>query len=127
MVNDTIDILDAEIVNFGILYQVTLDANANKYTVINRANKRLSAFYAKNQFDIGEPLLITDVYRELLKVKGILDVFDVQMVEKQGGRYSESNYDFQSNMSADGRMINADLTTIFELKFPNADIKGTIR
>ena len=127
MINDTIDILDAEIVNFGILYQVTLDANANKYTVINRANKRLAGFYAKNRFDIGEPLLITDVYRELLKVKGILDVFDVQMVEKQGGQYSESNYDFQSNLSADGRMINAELTTIFELKFPNADIQGTIR
>lgn len=127
MVNDTLDILDAEIVNFGILYQITLEANANRYTVINRANARLAKFYARNQFDIGEPLLLTDVYRELLKVKGILDVFDVQMVAKQGGRYSESNYDFQSNLSADGRMINAAEITIFELKFPNVDIQGTIR
>jgi len=127
MVNDTVDILDAEIVNFGIKYQITLEANANRYTVINRANARLAKFYAKNQFDIGEPLLLTDVYRELLKVKGILDVFDVQMVEKQGGRYTESNYDFQSNLSADGRMINSAETTIFELKFPNTDIQGTIR
>ena len=127
MINDTLDILDAEIVNFGILYQITLEANANRYTVINRANARLAKFYAGNQFDIGEPLLLTDVYRELLKVKGVLDVFDVQMVAKQGGRYSESNYDFQSNLSADGRMINAAETTIFELKFPNVDIQGTIR
>ena len=127
MVNDTIDILDAEIVNFGIKYQVTLESNANRYTTISKANARLAKYYSKNQFDIGEPLLLTDVYRELLKVKGILDVYDVQMVAKQGGRYSESNYDFQSNLSADGRMINAALTTIFELKFPNGDIKGTIR
>lgn len=127
MINDTVDILNAEIVNFGVLYQITLEPNANRYTVINRANARLSKFYKKNQFDIGEPLLITDVYRELLKVKGILDVFDVQIVPKQGGRYSESNYDFQSNMSADGRMINAAETTIFEIKFPNLDLQGTIR
>jgi hypothetical protein len=127
MINDTIDILDAEIVNFGIKYQITLESNANRYTVISRASTRLASFYNDNPYDIGERLLITDVYRELLKVKGVLDVYDVQIVPKQGGPYSESNYDFQSNMSADGRSINAAETTIFELKFPNNDIQGSIR
>jgi hypothetical protein len=126
MINDTIDILDSEIVNFGIKYQITLEANANRYTVIARANTRLSEFYNDNPYDIGERLLITDVYRELLRVKGVLDVNDVQVVPKQGGFYSESNYDFQSNMAANGRSINAGLTTIFELKFPNNDIQGSI-
>jgi len=127
MINDTIDILDAEIVNFGIKYQVTLQANANRFSVISRANQRLAKFYASNAYDIGEGILISDVYRELLKVKGILDVYDVQIVPKQGGNYSESNYDFDSNLSADGSMIKAAQTTIFELKFPNVDIQGTIR
>ena len=127
MVNDTLDLLDAEVVNFGIKYQVALEATANRYTVLNRANNRLSTFYNKNPYDIGESILISDVYRELLKVSGILDVYDVQIVAKQGGPYSESNYDFYSNMSADGRMITASETIIFELKFPNTDIQGTIR
>jgi hypothetical protein len=126
MINDTIDILDAEIVNFGIKYQITLEANANRYTVISRTNTRLAEFYNDNPYDIGERILITDVYRELLKVKGVLDVNDVQIVPKQGGFYSESNFDFQSNMSANGRSINGALTTIFELKFPNNDIQGSI-
>ena len=127
MVNDTIDILDAQIVNFGIKYQVTLESNANRYTVISRANTRLAAFYTDRPYDIGERILISDVYRELLKVKGILDVYDVQIVGKQGGPYSESNFDFQSKMSSDGRAIQADKTTIFELKFPNNDIQGSIK
>ena len=127
MINDTVDILDAEIVNFGVKYQVSLEANANRYTVINRANQRLAKDYVKNQFDIGQPILLADVFRELLKVKGILDVQSVQVVPKQGGRYSESNFDFQSNLSADGRMINAAQTTIFEMKFPNTDMEGTIK
>ncbi len=127
MINDTVDILDAEIVNFGVKYQVSLEANANRYTVINRANQRLAKYYVKNQFDIGQPILLADVFRELLKVKGILDVQSVQVVPKQGGRYSESNFDFQSNLSADGRMINAAQTTIFEMKFPNTDMEGTIK
>ena len=127
MINDTVDILDAQIVNFGIKYQITLEANANRYTAISRANSRLSAFYNANPYEIGERILISDVYRELLKVRGILDVYDVQIIPKQGGPYSESNYDFQSNLSSDGRTIHAAETTIFELKFPNNDIQGSIR
>jgi len=127
MINDTVDILDAEIVNFGIRYQITLDSNSNRYTVISRANAQLSKHYTANKFDIGESLAISDVYRVLMTVKGILDVYDVQIVEKQGGNYSESNYDFQSNLTADGNSIRAAETTIFELKFPNIDIQGTIR
>ena len=127
MINDTVDILDASIVNFGIKYQVTLEANASRFTVISRANSRLSKFYASNLYDIGEGIMISDVYRELLKVNGILDVYDVQIIPKQGGNYSESNYNFDSNLSADGSMILAAETTIFELKFPNVDIQGTIR
>jgi hypothetical protein len=127
MINDTVDILDAEIVNFGIKYQVTLESNANRYTVISRANSQLSAYYSSLPFDIGESILITDVYRELMKVPGILDVYDVQIVEKQGGNYSESNYDFQSNLSANGSRIMAAETMVFELKFPNVDIQGTVK
>ena len=127
MINDTVDILDAEIVNFGIKYQVTLESNANRYTVISRANSQLSAYYSSLPFDIGQSILITDVYRELMKVAGILDVYDVQIVEKQGGNYSESNYDFQSNLSANGSRIMAAETMVFELKFPNVDIQGTVK
>ena len=62
-----------------------------------------------------------------MKVPGILDVYDVQIVEKQGGNYSESNYDFQSNLSANGSRIMAAETMVFELKFPNVDIQGTVK
>jgi len=127
MINDTVDILDTEIVNFGINYIISLDANSSRYTVINRANRQLVDFYNANQFDIGESIQITDIYRELQKVKGILDVYSVEIVEKTGGLYSNSNYDVYGNLSADGNMIVANERIIFELKFPNVDIKGSIR
>ena len=68
-----------------------------------------------------------EIYRELQKVKGILDVYDVQVVEKNGGLYSNSNYDVFGNTSADGNTVYANERIIFELKFPNVDIQGTIR
>jgi len=126
MISDTVDILDAEIVNFEIDYEILIDINANRFNVINNCNDRLTSKFSAKQ-DIGEPIKITEIYRELLKVDGVVDVTSVDVGLKSGGIYSESNYDFDSALSADGRMIEAQPNVVFELKYPNVDIKGSIR
>jgi hypothetical protein len=126
MISDTVDILDAEIVNFDISYEILTDINANRFDVINSCNERLTSKFIMKQ-DIGEPIKITDIYRELQKVNGVVDVTSVDVGLKSGGIYSESNYDFDAALSSDGRMIEAQPNIVFELKYPNVDIKGSIR
>ena len=127
VVNDTIDILDATIVNFGINYVVVVDLNASRYTVINRAAAALRDYLFKNQYEIGESILITDFYKVLQKVVGVVDVVDLEIVGKSGASYANSSYDFDAKLTADGRRIESESNTVFELKFPNVDIKGAIR
>ena len=126
MINDTIDILSAEIINFGINYRVSIEANNSKYTVLNRVSNALSSYYANNQFDIGESIRIADIQRELLQVRGVEAVQYVEIIPKTAGQYSQSNFDFQSALSNDGSMVLAPPSGIFELKFPNVDIRGSI-
>lgn len=127
VINDTVDILDAQIVNFGINYVVAIDLNTNRYTVINRANAALRDYLLKNQYDIGESILITEFYKVLQKVNGIIDVIDMEIVGKTGNAYAASSFDFAERLSADGRRIEGQNNAIFELKFPNVDIKGSIQ
>jgi len=127
VINDTIDILDAQIVNFGINYVIVPDLNANRFDVINKVNQAIRNHLVKNQYDIGENIIITDFYKIINGVKGVVDVVDLEIVRKSGGTYSNSSYDFDDKLSADGRKIMAEQNTIFELKFPNLDIKGAIR
>jgi hypothetical protein len=126
MISDTVDILDARIVNYDISYEILIDINANRFDVINSCNEKLTSKIAMKQ-DIGEPIKITDVYRELQKVNGVVDVTSVDIGLKSGGVYSESNYDFDAALSSDGRMIEAQPNVVFELKYPNIDIRGAIR
>ena len=126
MISDTVDILDAQIVNYDISYEILIDINANRFDVINSCNEKLTSKLAMKQ-DIGEPIKITDIYRELQKVNGVVDVTSVDIGLKSGGIYSESNYDFDAALSSDGRMIEAQPNVVFELKYPNIDIKGAIR
>ena len=126
MVNDTIDILDAKIINFGIEYEVSIDLNANRFNVINAASRALAAKFA-HSYDIGESINISDIYKTLNKVEGLLDVIKVKIVEKTGSNYSGDSYDFRAATSADNLRILAEENVVFEMKFPNTDIKGSIK
>jgi hypothetical protein len=127
MVNDTVDILDAAIVNFGIKYTLALDLNANRYTVLNKANAAIREYLLRNQYDIGESILITEFHKVLQRVDGVVDVYGVSITQRTGATYSNVSYDFMKNLTADGRYILAQKNVIFELKFPNVDIEGAIR
>ena len=127
MVNDTVDILDAAIVNFGLRYTISIDMNSNRYTVLSRANVALTDYLQRHQYDIGEAIRLSDFYRVLQKVDGVVSVISVSATSVMGASYSQVSYDMGKNLSADGLSVQAQQNMIFELKFPNVDIKGSIR
>ena len=125
MINDTVDILDAKIANIGIDFKASTFPGINKYDVLNDSVRALQVVFDKT-FYIGEPLLITDIYQILKTVPNLMDVIDVQITLKTGASYADSPINIEEAMSADGRFIIAPVDTVFEVKFPNADIAGTI-
>jgi hypothetical protein len=126
IINDTIDLLDARVVNFGIQFILTIDMSENKFGALSAASDRLRNYFGTLQYDIGESLSITDIYKELQKVPNVLDVVDVKIVPQVGGVYSNANFDFNEHLAANGRSISAEKDTIFEVKYPNKDIQGSI-
>lgn len=126
MINDTIDIIDADIINFGIDFEIVGELTEDKREVLNNA-----LFEVKQEFsrlrDIGEPLFITDIYKALKKAKGVLDVTDVKVVCKNGGLYSDMFIDVSQYTSPDGRYVEIPINSIFEIKYPDNDIKGSVK
>ena len=126
MINDTVDILDAYIINLGIEFVVKSVNGANKTDVMDAAIKIVQEKFS-NGFFIGEPVYLSDIYSELKKSTDILDVIKVKLTNKTGGQYSYVKYDINSNLSADGDYLIAPQNAVFEIKFPRSDIKGKVR
>lgn len=126
MITDSIDILDAKIVNFGIEFEAIGEVDQNNFDLLSDAVNALTEKFTKT-YDVSENIYISDVYSTLKEVDGILDVTSAKVTLKIGGQYSETFYDFEENLSADGRMINIPNNVIVEMKFPEVDIKGVIR
>ncbi len=126
MINDTVDILDPYILNFGLEYIVKPQNMSEKFIVLDRCNAALKKHF-EQPFFIGAPLYISDIYKILKDVVGVLDVVKVKVYSKTGTNYSMASIDINKNISGDGSYLVVPNNAILELKFPKVDIIGKIR
>ena len=126
MVGDTIDILDAKIINLEINFSVVGFANLNKFDIIESCITTLTNFYINNYYDLGEPFKISDVYKILNSLPGVIDTKTVEVVPKIGVAYSSFGIPYEKLISDDGRYLIPPEDTAFEIKFPMSDIRGEV-
>ena len=126
MINDTIDILDPYILNFGVNFVVKPQKMSDKFLVIERCVEALKEHFRQPLF-IGEALYISDIYEVLKNVTGVLDVVKANIYIKSGGDYSNSSIEIEKNLSSDGSYLAVPNNAIMELKFPDVDILGKSR
>lgn len=124
MINDTIDILDVKIINLGIEFVVDTNEK-NKEKVQTLCINKLIELY-ETKFDIGESFSISSIYKALNSIQEVIDTKKVKITLKSGGIYSSSSFDIYSNISTDGSYIECPADSIFEIKFTEKDIKGTV-
>jgi len=124
MMNDTIDIKDAKIMNFGVEFSISVDPNKNKYEVLAAAMTTLQNAL-KEPLYIGEPFYITDIYGILNKVSGVVDAKSVKITTKTGVGYSNTYVEINKLLSADGLSVEVPQNVALEMRYPASDIKGS--
>jgi len=125
MINDTIDILDAIVVNVGIDFNVIVSPDYDRIEVLNRALSAIRTEFVK-KLDIGQSFPIANIYNILNKLPGVLDTTSVVVNLKSGGIYSSSTLNVDKLLTYDGKYVKAPKNVIYEVKYPLIDIKGTI-
>ena len=123
MLNDTVDILDATIINVGINFQVITELTKDSNLVLNDCLNKLKTLFSE-KLNIGEPLYITDIYKTLNAVVGVVDTKNVSIFQKTGEGYSSSQFNLYDYLSKDGRYLSVPENVILEIKDLNSDITG---
>lgn len=125
MMNDSIDIRDAKIVNYGVEFSINVDQNENSYEVLSNSIKAVQDALSEPLY-VGEPLYISDIYGILNKVRGVVDAKMVRIANKTGVGYSSTFVNMDDLLSADGLTAEAPENVALEIKYPASDIKGVI-
>ena len=126
MISDTIDILDARVINLGIDFSVTSELNSNKGQVLQQCISAIKEYFRVSA-DIGEHFYITKIYSILNNVPGVVDTSKVEIKRITGNNYSNTYYDIKSNRSADGKYILIPKNVIYEIKYVDDDVRGIIK
>ena len=125
MITDAISIKDAFVVNVGINFDIMIRPNYNGRDVLLNCTNELVDFFDISKWSINQPINLSLIYTLLDRVKGVQTVENIEVVNKQGGVYSRYAYDVKGATKRNVVYPSYD-PMIFEVKFPNSDIKGRI-
>lgn len=126
MINDTVDVLDGKVINIGIKFKVLPALDINRYELLDACIQKLKDEYINIKFNIGEAVYISQIYKLLNEVPGVVDTTEVELVNNFGGIYSNYVFDIDSNLSDDGRFLVLPQNAAAEVLLPDVDIIGAV-
>lgn len=127
MLTDSINIRDAYIVNIGVHFDIITLPSYNANEVLLKAIESMKSYFNIDKWQINQPININEIYTELLKVEGVQTVTSVIISNKNDSYkgYSDISYDITGAIR-NGIIYPSLDPCIFEVKYPNIDIKGRL-
>ena len=127
MIGDNIEIRDAFIINISIHFEIIVFPEYNNNEVLLSCIKGLQDYFNIDNWQINQPILLRDIYILLDKIKGVQTVKNVNIVNKAGTTSGYSLYAYDIAGATQNQIIYPSLDpSIFEVKYPNQDIKGKV-
>jgi hypothetical protein len=126
MMNDTVDILDAKVVNLAVDFSLGVEEGVDAQKVYDACRAVIIRSVANIKFEIGQDFPVGKIWKELNRVEGVQDVKSVKIKRPIGANYSDIKFNIDENMSANGQQIICPLNVAFEVKFPSKDIAGVV-
>lgn len=125
MMTDNIDIFDAKIINVGFNFKYAAEPGFSKTSVQASVNSAVKSLLSEKLY-IGEPIYITTLYQTINRVQGVVDTLKVTPIIKNSGNYSNLGLIVDDILSKDGTFLKCPKNCVFEIKFLDQDLKGTI-
>lgn len=137
LVTDAVNIKDAYVINIGVNFSILTKVGFNKNDVLLRCVSRVKDFFNIDRWQIGQPIILSDIAYELSLVDGVASIVPpvennpsklpilIENKYKVADGYSGNFYNIEKSL-IDGVLYTALDPSIFEVKYPNTDIKGRV-
>jgi hypothetical protein len=127
MINDSIKIKDAFIINIEVTFDIIVLPNYNNNKTITDCITSLTSFFDVDKWQINQPILLSDLFILLDKVEGVQTVKNVTVNNLVGEALGYSDYAYDIAGATINQVVYPSIDPmIFEVKNPNTDIKGRV-
>ena len=126
VLTDGVNISDGYIINIGINFDVITYKNYNKSEVIADCIQELKDYFDINNWTFNNTINISELELLIANVEGVSSVPKLEIVNKCGGKYSPNSYNVSAAIK--DKILYPSLDpSVFEIKYPDSDIKGRAR
>jgi hypothetical protein len=126
ILTDGVNIINGFIVNVGIDFEIIAYSNYNKREVLANCLTEMQDYFNIDNWTFNKPINISEVELLLANIEGVMSVPSVKIYNicgDGGAGYSPNKYNIDE--ATKGKIIYPSLDPcVFEVKFPNKDIKG---
>lgn len=125
-ISDAIDILDAMVINLTLTFDVLIDPSLNRSIVIQNALVKLQKMFNVKNFNIDQPIIISDVTSTIFSTPGVLSVNDIKFENISAVNSNRTYSDVVFNVASNTKqgILFPPGGGIFEIRFPEFDITG---
>jgi hypothetical protein len=126
LLTDGVNLIDGFIVNIGVEFEVAVFENYNKSEVVTACINELREYFNIDNWTFNQTINLSEIELILGNVEGVSSVPKVEITNKCNGQYSSNSYNITA--ATKDKIIYPSLDPcVFEVKFPNSDIKGRAR
>ena len=125
MMTDAVNIIDGYVVNIGVDFEIICYSNYNKREVLTNCLTQIQSYFEIDNWTFNKPINISEIELILANVEGVMSVPSVKIGNlcREDGSYSPNDYNIEE--ATKGKIVYPSLDPcIFEIKYPNKDIKG---
>ena len=127
VINDSIKIKDAFIINIGVDFEIIVLPQYNNNLVLTNCITALQDYFNIDKWQINEPIILKDLFILLDKIEGVQTVKTVNITNNSGISLGYSAFSYDIPGAIQNNIIYPSLDPmIFEVKYPNKDIKGKV-
>ena len=127
IISDSVNIIDGYIINIGIDFKILVYNNFNKKEVLDQCLQKAKDFFNIDKWYFNQPININQFELELAKIEGVQSVAEVTFknLNQNDGNYSPHEYNLSE--ATHNKIIYPSLDpSVFEVKFPDNDIRGAV-
>ena len=127
MLTDGVNLLDGFIINIGLDFEIRVYRDYNKREVLTNCITALKDYFEADKWTFNMPINIGEVEMLIGNIEGVQSVVKTEFKNLCGGTsgYSPNSYDVTG--ATKNKQIYPSLDpSIFEVKFPDRDIRGRV-
>ena len=127
ILTDKINIIDGYIINLGLEFKITVFNGFNKRDVLNNCIQSVKSFLSIDNMSFNQPINLSQLNFEIMKNEGVQSVIELKIknLTIDDGDYSPVAYNV-SIATQNNILYPSKDPSVFEIKYPDNDIKGLV-